>query len=156
MKTKNVILVLVLFTLILTACQSAPPATEVPEVEQSTSVPLPTDTPVPTNTALPTETPKPTNTPLPDGILFRDDFEGELQSGWQWENENSNKWAITDDGWLQIIGEHDDLLMTNNQNNLLWYELPEGDFVITVHLKTKPFANFQQATIYIYEDADNF
>ncbi|MEA3420932.1 MAG: hypothetical protein U9Q97_04545 [Acidobacteriota bacterium] len=131
-----------------------PTATEVPPT--ATSEPTATEVP-PTNTPEPTSTLEPpTLTPLPEGILFRDDFEGSLQPGWEWENENSNKWAITDDGWLQIIGEHDDLLMTNHQNNLLWYQLPEGDFVITVHLKTKPFENFQQATIYIYENPDNF
>lgn len=129
---------------------------------ESTNTPVPseslapTKTPVPTNTPLPTETPKPTNTPLPEGVLFRDDFEGELQPGWEWENENLNRWEITDDGWLQIIGEHDSLLGEHRQNNLLWYPLPVGDFVITVHLKTLPFENFQQATIYIYEDPENF
>ena len=143
--------------LILSACQSAhPPATEAVVVEQPTDVPPPTDTPLPTNTALPTETPKPTNTPLPAGVLFRDDFNGELQPGWEWQNENPDKWTLTDDGWLQIIGEHDSLLGENNQSNLLWYTLPEGDFVITAHLKTKPFENFHQATIYIYEDAENY
>jgi hypothetical protein len=123
MKTKSVILVLVMCALILSACQSTPPpATEAAVVEQPTNAPLPmdtsvptdtalpTETPVPTNTALPTETPKPTNTPLPAGVLFRDDFNGEFQPGWDWENENPDKWTFTDDGWLQIIGEHDSLL----------------------------------------------
>lgn len=157
MKTKNVFLVLVMCALILSACQSnQPPATEKVVVEQPTNVPLPTDTPAPTNTALPTETPKPTNTPLPAGVLFRDDFNGELQPGWEWENENPAKWTFTDDGWLQIIGEYNALLKEKQQNNLLWYPLPAGDFVITVHLKTKPFENFQQAAIFIYEDTDNY
>lgn len=76
MKTKNAILVFVLLTLILSACQPATPAPEVVK-EEPTKVPLPTDTPVPTNTALPTETPIPTNTPLPAGMIFMDDFENE-------------------------------------------------------------------------------
>ena len=67
----------------------------------------------------------------------------------------SRCWTITDDGWLQIVGEHDSLLSENTQSNLLWYPLPDGDFVITVHLKTNPFANFHQASIFIYEDAEN-
>lgn len=115
-----------------------------------------TETPQPTETLLPTETPKPTNTPLPEGIIFRDDFDGDIQPEWEWENENSSKWTITDEGWLQIIGEHEDLLYSNYQNNLLWRPLPAGDFVITVHLKTKPFENFQQTAIFIYEDAENY
>jgi regulation of enolase protein 1 (concanavalin A-like superfamily) len=153
MKTKNLLFVLVLSSLIFSACQ--PATTAVPAVPNATVV-LPTSTPLPTNTSLPTETPKPTVTSLPEGVLFRDDFAGELQPGWEWENENPDKWTFTDDGWLQIIGEHDSLLGESRQNNLLWYSLPSGDFVVTAHLKTKPFENFQQATIYIYEDPENY
>jgi hypothetical protein len=154
MKTKKQFVILVVSSLFFLACQAV--ATAVPTaMPTATSVP-PTNTSVPTNTALPTETPKPTNTPLPTGILFRDDFNGELQSGWKWERENPDKWTITDDGWLQIIGEPNALLQENEQNNLLWYPLPSGDFVITVHLKTKPFENFHQAAIFIYEDPENY
>jgi regulation of enolase protein 1 (concanavalin A-like superfamily) len=168
MKTTCLFLVLVTCALILSACQSTQlPATEIAVVEQPTNVPqaihtriptntpIPSDTTVPTNTVSPTETPKPTNTPLPAGILFRDDFNGELQPGWEWQNENPNKWALTDDGWLQIIGEYDSLL-GGHQSNLLWYPLPTGDFVITVHINTKPYENFHQAAIFIYEDPDNY
>lgn len=151
MKTKNLLVFLVVCSWVLSACQSAP----IPATATAVIVP-PTDTPVPTNTALPTETPEPANTPLPAGVLFRDDFEGSLQPGWEWESENPDKWSFTDDGSLQIIGEYNNLLRENQQNNLLWYPLPAGDFVITVHLKTKPFENFQQAAIYIYEDPENY
>ncbi|NOH04338.1 MAG: hypothetical protein HND47_21370 [Chloroflexi bacterium] len=151
---KSTFLVPVLCALVLLACQPAQtPAIET--VAPPTGAPAST-TPIPTNTALPTETPKPTNTPLPAGILFRDDFNGELQPGWEWQDENPGKWAFTDDGWLQIIGEHDSLLGESRQTNLLWHSLPEGDFVITVHLKTKPFENFHQAAIFIYEDPENY
>lgn len=153
---KGLLVVLVVGSSILSACQpgvaTARPATPAPT---STSVP-PTNTPAPTQTPAPTETPKPTVTPLPEGILFRDDFEGELQPGWEWENENPAKWTFTDDGWLQIIGENNNLLRENQQNNLLWYPLPEGDFVVSVHLQTKPFENFHQAAIYIYQDPENY
>lgn len=151
MKTKKLLVVLVVCSWILSACQT----TQIPPTATAVIVP-PTDTPAPTKPALPTETPRPTNTPLPVGVLFRDDFEGSLQPGWEWESENPDKWTFTDDGSLQIIGENNDLLYSNQQNNLLWYPLPAGDFVITVHLNTKPFDNFQQAAIFIYEDSDNY
>ena len=134
-------------------------ATHTPRPTQTvvpTSSPMATNTPEPTETPMPTETTKPTYTPLPEGVIFRDDFEGELQSGWEWENENPNRWSITDDGWLQIIGESNSLLGGDNQSNLLWYPLPDGDFVITVHLKSMPFANFHQAAIFIFEDVENY
>jgi regulation of enolase protein 1 (concanavalin A-like superfamily) len=156
MNTRTVLAVIVTCAWLLPACQSGPaPVTTAPPAPPATAVP-PTNTPAPTDTPLPTETPRPTPTALPEGILFRDDFEGMLQPGWQWENENPAKWNFTNDGWLQIVGEHDSLLGENRQNNLLWYPLPTGDFVITTHLKTKPFANFHQAAIFIYEDAKNY
>lgn len=156
MKFRNLLFALVLVSLALAACQpaAAPPTTAPVE---ATPLP-PADTPVPTATPLPppTETPKPTSTPLPEGVLFRDDFNGELQPGWTWENENPDKWTFTDDGWLQIIGEYDALLGEETQTNLLWYPLPQGNFVITAHLQTKPFEDFQQAAIFIYEDPENY
>lgn len=101
MKTKNVIFVLVLFTLILSACQSAPPATENVE-EKPTKTPLPTDTPIPTNTPLPTETPIPTNTPLPAGMIFMDDFQGEKGAElWKDFTESPNE-IIRENGILSV------------------------------------------------------
>ena len=162
MRQKILIIAFVICSWMLAACQSdqvsepaipsEPPATAVP----ATEAPAPSATSFPTDTSVPTETPKPTNTPLPEGVLFRDDFEGEFQPGWEWENENPAKWTFTDDGWLQIIGEQNTLLSADKQSNLLWYPLPAGDFAIAVHLKTKPFENFHQAAIYIYEDKDNY
>ncbi len=159
MNIKGWLVVFVVGSWILVACQSQRVQTQIPPtaIPPATSevVVLPTDTAAPTNTALPTETQRSTTTPLPAGVLFRDDFEGELQPGWEWENENPDKWTFTDDGWLRIVGESDNLLRENQQNNLLWYPLPAGDFVITVHLKTKPFENFHQAAIYVYQDPEN-
>lgn len=176
MRTKAGFIFIAVCSTILTACQASPVV--VPTVTTAptiTSVPptntqIPTNTPVPTHTVLPTETSaptatasplptetaKPTTTALPEGVLFRDDFEGQLQPGWEWENENPANWIITDDGWLQIIGEGLALLGGEKQSNLLWYPLPSGDFAITVHLDAKPFENFHQATIYLYEDPENY
>jgi len=160
-KLKAVLLISFIY-LTLVGCTPAPEATplqgpadtKVPDTAQ----PEPTATEeLAVDTREPTAIPyQPTLTPLPAGVLFRDDFDGELQPGWEWENENPERWAITDDGWLEIVGEHDSLLGHEYQNNLLWYPLPGGDFVITVHLKTSPYENFQQATIYLYEDPENF
>jgi hypothetical protein len=113
-------------------------------------------TPAPTATFTlgPTATVVPTATP--ENQLFRDDFNGLLQPGWTWENENPNRWNLTSDGWLEILGEDAALLYGQAQSNLLWRELPESDFAITVHLNAVPVANFQQATIYLYEDTQNY
>jgi hypothetical protein len=105
-------------------------------------------TPEPTISVSPTTT--------PENLVFRDDFNGALQPGWAWENENPERWSIRPDGWLQITGNDSALLYGQKQTNLLWRELPSGDFAITAHLEADPAVNFQQATIYLYEDLDNF
>lgn len=152
---------LILILLFLVSCQSAPPESDV-VVEAPAVDPPPADTEVPptdapTDIPQPTETlPPPTNTPLPEGVIFRDDFEGELQPDWEWENEDIFKWALTDDGWLEIEGQADSLLGDGTQKNLLWRNLPKGDFVISAHLIANPSENFHQATIYIYENPENY
>lgn len=145
---------------ILAACSPAAPSkTEIastePVVAATATVAIPTNTLVPpTSTTVPTATIEPTATP--EVMIFRDDFEGVLQPGWVVENGNPKKLVITDDGWLKIIGEDASLFSGGNQSNLLWRELPEGDFAIVVHLQTTPYANFQQAAIFIFEDYENY
>ncbi len=161
MKSKFIPVVFILIFLV--SCQSAPPepdlVVEAPPSDASADLPEPTQAPTeaPTDAPEPTEMPSlPTPTALPEGVIFRDDFEGELQPGWEWENENIQTWDLTDDGWLEIEGEALSLLGDGTQSNLLWRDLPGGDFVITVHLKANPSENFHQATIYIYEDPNNY
>jgi hypothetical protein len=90
------------------------------------------------------------------GQIFRDDFTESLQAGWEWQNENPARWEITPDGWLQIIGEDSSLLANGTQSNLLCRDAPGGDFQVTVHLYADPREDFQQATLYLYQDGDNF
>jgi len=92
----------------------------------------------------------------PTSKMFRDDFTETLQAGWEWQNENPSRWEITPDGWLQIIGEDDSLLGNGTQSNLLCRDVPEGDFQITVHVYADPGDDFQQATLYLYQDGNNF
>lgn len=113
------------------AVSSEPSATELPEVVSAPSA-------------------------TPENLLFRDDFTAVLQPGWTWENENPDRWTITSDGWLQILGEDNALLYGQSQSNLLWRTLPSGDFTITIHLMAAPIANFQQATLYLYENLENY
>ncbi len=152
---KNKLIPVILSMLFLASCQSGPSEPDlVVEAQDPGPAPAtgaPTEIPEPTEAPLP-----PTYTPLPEGVLFRDDFDGELQPGWEWDNEDTNKWEITDDGWLKIVGGADSLLGDGTQKNLLWRDLPSGDFEISVHLRANPSENFHQATIYIYENPDNY
>jgi regulation of enolase protein 1 (concanavalin A-like superfamily) len=88
--------------------------------------------------------------------MFRDDFNTALRPGWEWEYEYPALWRITEDGFLQISGGYESLWEEKFQTNLLWYPLPDGDFVITVHLKAWPSKNFQQAAIMLYESPENY
>jgi len=100
-------------------------------------------------------TPLPTSTSTPVGQIFRDDFSGVLQEGWTWINEVPERWTITPEGWLQILGQ-DPTLLDDYQNNLLCRPAPSGDYQITVHLEADPVENFQQATLYLYQDVENY
>jgi len=152
---RNLSIGMIPLLLLLSACGTGPAPTVLPTEVPPTAVP-PTEAP-PTSTSTPIPpiaTVAPTATP--ENQIFRDDFTGALQPGWRWENEKPDRWTITDDGWLQIIGEDPPLLGGEAQSNLLWRDLPAGDFTITVHLKAILDSNFQQATIYLYQDLQNY
>jgi hypothetical protein len=161
--------------LLLVGCAqpAEPPPTQVPEqpaAELPTDTPTeveapPTETPAPTATeAPPTSTPEPTPTPppptptpLPENVLFRDDFEDTFQPGWEWINENPDKWSFVEFGdsyWLQIVGDKPGNF--ENQTNTLMRALPEGDFVITAHVIADPRQNHHQANIFIFENPQNY
>ncbi len=152
MKHKHIATLLLSTLIVVTACGA--PAT----TEPAPPPPLPTTAPEPTIPPEPSPEPAPIIEPTatPENQLFRDDFTEALGPGWEWENENPERWTFTDDGWLQIMGEDSSLLNEQPQSNLLWRPLPGGDFIITIHLKTQPLNNFQQATLFLYEDIENY
>lgn len=149
---------ILLALLSLSAC-GAPESTPQQVVSQPTQAEptaLPTETPIPASTDTPAPTATSAPTALPEGMLFRDDFSGSLQPGWTWENEKPDRWKITDDGWLQIRGEDPSALGGQAQSNMLFRDLPSGDFMITVHVTAATNSNFQQAAIFLFEDVDNY
>lgn len=148
-------LMVLLMISLLTACSTQPAQTEPVEnkVAEQVKTPLPTQTPLPTETPLPTQTP----TPKPAGLLFIDEFDQKLGDGWIWQNEVPEKWSITDDGWLEIIAEDSALLGEGLQSNLLIREIPQvNQFEINTHLVADTTTDFQQATLFLIEDSDNF
>lgn len=158
MKSNLSLSILLIAAFLLTACGTPPPVETQPPAQQPTAVP-PTNTPLPPPTAIPptdTPIPTPTNTPLPDGVMFRDDFNGYLQPGWTWENENPDRHGFTQGGWLQILADDGSLLGGGTQTNMLFRDLPSGSFEIIVHLDANPSFNFQQAAIFLYEDPEHY
>ena len=152
------IVTILLFGIILTACGGAPTEQVSEPVEakeeEAPPSPPPTNTPEPTETPLPT----PTNTPMPSGLIFHDGFDGKLEEGWTWQNEVSEKWWFTDDGWLEITAEDGAMLGDESiQTNLLLREIPDlRRFEVTSHLIADTTSDFQQAAIFFIEDSDNF
>lgn len=161
---RKTFMILVLFAIVIlfSGCKQAAQPTEIVTSEAQEVLPtntqlLPSATPEPTATeVLPTATATIEPSPTPEGQIFRDDFSGSLSPEWSVKDELKDKWVITDDGFLQIIGENNLLITSGNQNNLFCVALPEGDFAASTYLSTSLNSNFQQAALYIYEDADNF
>lgn len=144
---KKFLFVFVLMVLVLSVCGT--PATPAP-IPTNTPAPLPTETPVP-----PTATLEPSPTSTPDPLLFRDDFDGVLDSGWQWIRENNKYWSLTNNsGWLEIMARSGNV-GAGNINNLLLRQAPEGNFELETRLKFKPTGNYQIAGLLIYESAAN-
>ncbi len=141
----------------LAACSPSAPASPTPPSEPTaTARPPATDTPQPTPVPTRTPSPSPVPTETPSTHLFRDDFSGALQPGWTWQDEVPDRWKLTEDGWLQILAEDPSMLKEGRQSNLLWREPPTGDFVVTVHLLAEPTSDLQQATLYLFQDAENY
>ncbi len=95
---KRFVLLFLLFAFLLVACTNSTTPVTVVTASDVPPISIPTDVPIqPTEVVVPTATqePKQTATKLPEGVLFRDDFEKELQPGWVWENEKKERWTIT-------------------------------------------------------------
>jgi beta-xylosidase len=148
------IIFMAILLITVTACTASPSPTDpplpvVPEAPVATTAPVASDTPEPP----PTPTIQPTETPT--GFIFRDDFSGVFQSGWTWKDENKARWGFRENGWLEILGE-DSHLASGVQSNLLCRQPPAGDFQVTIHLSADPTQNYQQATLYLYQDSVNY
>lgn len=149
---------------LLAACGSPAPAGDSSPAESAQPAEVePTDEPEPTAeptaTTAPTATavPPPEPTALPEGVLFRDEFDGQLADGWQWQNEDPTRHRMTIDGWLEITGGDIGFFQTEaGLINFLNRDLPDGQFEIITRIQAEPSENFHQATIYIYEDPANY
>jgi hypothetical protein len=95
-------------------------------------------------------------TTMPQGAIFRDDFNGQLNSAWEWQNQDTSRYQVNEDGWLEIMGGDESILTGGKQTNLLWITLPEGNFEILIHVKSQPLFDYQRAGLLLYEDVDHY
>jgi beta-xylosidase len=117
-----------------------------------TTLPLP---PTPDLQQMPVDEPAPTAASTADPLIFRDDFEGALADGWQWQSENAGQWSLErSPGWLEITAGSG-FVRDGSLENLLLRPLPASDFEMETRLIFKPTANFQFSGLIAYEsDAD--
>jgi hypothetical protein len=86
-------------------------------------------------------------------MIWRDDFDGTLQPGWKWVNENPGEWSLTErPGFLTIWTSP---FGTGGQN-LLLRPAPVGDFTIETYEIFQPFENFDFAGLVLWQDEGNF
>jgi len=151
MKKSFVLISFLLISTVLFSCQAEEPIIEATATTEPTAAVEPTVIPSPTFTP----TIEPTATPI--GQVFRDDFTASLQPGWVWLNENPDNWDFTEQGQLRIECEDIGLIGDHYQNNLLMRNVPPDiNFQIDAHVIANTTSNFQQASIYLYEDDENY
>jgi len=76
-----------------------------------------------------------------------------LDSRWTWMNENPNTWSLTDNpGFMRLLSQNGGV----GSENFLYQDIPFGDFSIGTHEIFAPTANYQIASMLIYQAQDNF
>ncbi len=88
--------------------------------------------------------------------IFRDDFNGQLNPAWKWQNEDASHYKMNGDGWLEITGGNESILAGGQQTNLLWITLPEEEIEISIHLRSQPLFDFQRAGLLLHRDSENY
>ena len=126
--------------------------TETPAIPKS----LATNTPFPTETPLPLPSSTQLATLEPEQIIFQDNFNAALNTGWQWLNEDSANWSLQNaPGSLQInVGKG--YLNLGNASNILLIPAPEGNFEIETRLTFVERSIPHFAGLLLYESGENF
>lgn len=77
---------------------------------------------------------------------FLEEFDGALEEGWTWVNEDPGAWRLVD-GWLEI-----DAAPSPPVTNLLLRDLPDDTSALTTYLSFLPSVNYQFAGIVLAGD----
>ncbi len=82
----------------------------------------------------------------------------DLDQRWYWVREDPSLWSLAaSPGSMRIISAGS-IYQTNanDQANLLLTNAPAGDFEITAGVLVSPIENYHGATLYVYQDDDNY
>jgi beta-xylosidase len=137
-----------------------PGATATPAPEEASPTPEATATAAveqPSPTAEPTPAPEPTATTVTGPVvLFQDDFNGSLATGWSWVREDPTHWNLTDSPGSLRITLQDGFIVLSSVKNLLLRSAPSGNFEIATFVNCTPTSNFQLAGLVVYQDDSNY
>lgn len=83
--------------------------------------------------------------------------ETELDGRWSWVREDPELWSLTENpGYMRIISSGSLYQDANNQENVLLTDAPPGDYRLTSRVLVSPTENYHGATLYVYQDDDNY
>lgn len=89
-------------------------------------------------------------------LIFRDDFDVQLKSGWEWVNEKKENWNVSGKpGFLQINVERG-YFNLENASNVLLYNAPQRDFILETVILFDAQANEQFAGLIALESSKNY
>ena len=81
-----------------------------------------------------------------------------IESPWTWIRENPAKWSLSDrPGFLRIYSEDGDIWsVPNDAKNLLVRPMLSENVEVTIRFEADPVVDFQQVSLFLYEDGDNY
>jgi hypothetical protein len=114
----------------------------------------PADLPVAPAQAPPTQpATAPTAIPQLASSAFRDDFNGALDPGWTWHQNDAPGWTLSNmPGWLRLNLSTGSFFSPTPPANALVRPAPAGDFDMSTWLRFNPHNNFELAGLVVVFD----
>ncbi|MCJ7512182.1 MAG: hypothetical protein MUO23_04355 [Anaerolineales bacterium] len=114
----------------------------------------PANLPVAPTQAAPTQpATAPTAIPQLASSGFRDDFNGALDPGWTWYQNDAPGWTLSNmPGWLRLNLSKGSFFSATPPANVLVRPAPPGDFDLQTWLRFSPFGNFEIAGLVVIFD----
>jgi len=107
--------------------------------------------------ATPTATLEPEAGPKPNNLIFRENFDGNFDSGWNWIRAGDGQWNLMEKpGFLQVYLTRTTQVYESSPETLFLHWIEEENFEIITRVIFKPERNFQRVGLVIYEDRDNY
>lgn len=95
--------------------------------------------------------------PVEGDNFFQETFDSPtLAPEWFWVREDADFWNLTErPGWLRLYTQYGSL-DGGVAENVLLRPAPTNPYVLTVHFEFTPTLDFQEASLLLYDDDDNY